>query len=169
MASGTQRPVVRIISLVLIIAIIAIFVYAFFFAEPAPKAYDVSYDSKEGVITIQLQEEIPSGDRIAYIFSQKDDPNPYTKVITEHGKVEISKDLKTIVITDDPGVLVNLENDHYTIRLIPVGSTVATLEYEFNVNNHEFNTGEIIGIAVFITLGVLVVGFVIVRRIVRGR
>jgi len=169
MASGALSPIAKIISLVILIAVIAIFIYAFCFAEPAPKTYDITYDNQEGVITIQLQEEIPPGERIAYIFWEQDDPYPYTKVITDDAKVKISKDLKTIVITDDPGVLVNLDNERYTIRLIPVGGTVATLEYEFNVNNHEFSTGEIIGIGIFITIGVLAVAFVVGRRIVRGR
>ncbi len=163
------RGISRLISLIVVIAFIIIFIYAAFFTVPEPKGYEMSYDNKEGVITIQLEEAIPDGERTARIYLEPMREYSEREVITEHGMVKLSSDRSNVTVTADSTVLVNLENGNYQVYLVPADSSLKTLEFELSVNNHEFSTTDLIGIGICMVLLVLVVAFLILRRLVRGR
>ncbi len=151
----TQRQI-RIIGLIALVVIISFVIYTTFFMESEPQNYEVSYDSKEGIITIEFYEGIPDADWAAYItYEVRESDHTTTKVVTNHGKVVLSSDGHRATITDDPGVLVNLENYRYDIELYSMTGSAQSIQCYFVFNDHEYTTWEIVGIAFVICLAAL--------------
>jgi len=155
----------KIIAIVSFLVIIGIFIFAFASGNSSEQGdYNISYDSKAGVITITLEEALMDGQWSAYVYYETDTGD---EPILKNGTVIPSADRMSFRIIDDDDELVNLDNNTYKIDLKSY-SGHPTMHFQFTFNGHEFSTMEMVAIGVCITLALVIVVFAVVRRIVRG-
>jgi hypothetical protein len=161
----------KIIGLVIVVAVFCGCIYISFTSDDEPMNYDVIYDSKEGIIVIDLEEAIPEGGWRAAVYYNSTDSDGYTEkeYVTKNGSVATSSDRMKVTITDSSGSLVNLTNHTHYIDLYPTTGSQPVQHYHFTVDDHEYSTSELITLALTIALLVVLIAFSIIRRIVRGR
>jgi hypothetical protein len=149
----------RIIGAIAAVVIICLVIYTLFFMGSEPQDYEVTYDSKEGIITIEFYDEIPSADWAAFItYEVTESDHTTTKVVTNHGKVVLSENGHRVTITDDSGVLINLGNYKYDIELYSMTGSEKSIHCYFVFNGHEYGLWEIVGIA--LVIGLAAVAFI---------
>jgi beta-lactam-binding protein with PASTA domain len=161
-----NRTLSRLVALVFVLIFVTAIVIVMMLPS-SPQSYELSYDNKEGVITATLEEPLPSGKWTCEILYEKETAD-YTKtvVIAEDANVNPSVDRTVLRITTDPNVLINLSNGSYDLYLKSSGQD--TIHMAMDVNDHEMTDDETLGMWLAIGLMVVLLVFVIVRRIVRG-
>ena len=131
----------------------------------------MDYQSKDGTITITLIEgAFEDSTYIANVYQEYSDSDgdDRTDYITHGSTVTLSSDRTSITVTDSSGDLVNMQNHRTIVNVYKLtGTKVAS--FEFNVNDHEYSTSELMTIAVVIILVVALFAYAIVKRIVKGR
>ena len=155
----------KIFVIIGILLLLGVAIFVFFAGESENTHYEISYDSKEGVIAVTLEEALPDGQWTAYIYYETDTGG--TRIITKDGTVTPSSDRMSFKITDDDDVLVNLDNHTYQIDLRS-DSGHHDMHFQLTVSDHEFSMLENVAIWICIILAVGIVLFGVIRRIVRG-
>ena len=155
----------KIFVIIGILLLLGVAIFVFFAGESENTHYEISYDSKEGVIAVTLEEALPDGQWTAYIYYETDTGG--TRIITKDGTVTPSSDRMSFKITDDDDVLVNLDNHTYQIDLRS-NSGHHDMHFQLTVNDHEFSMLENVAIWICVILAVGIVLFGVIRRIVRG-
>lgn len=164
MAFTLSKMIFAITTVVMITSAIIIVVTA------NPASEDISYDSSNGTIIVHPQEAIADSQWSAYIYVEHEkDSSKQWDEITHDTKVSISSDRKSVTITNDSKVLVNLADGHYQVRLVPSDSSLKTLEFNFDVNSDVFSSDGFKLIAIFIGFCILMAVAVIAGRIYRGK
>jgi hypothetical protein len=158
----------KLIALIMLIIIVGLIIYAAFFTESEPQNYEVSYDSKEGIITIRFDEAIPDADWAARVSYEDGDIPTHTEYVTQNAKVALSAGERIVTITDDPGVLVNLENRTYDIEIYSVSGAQKSITCHFTFNGHELSSSEMVVIAIVIIVFILCFIIAFIRRLNRG-
>ena len=153
----------KLIGIIFLIAFACFFIWIAFFVEHDPEQYDATYDGREGIITVELENPLPEGTWTAYVYTYDSDNDKVD--ICQDAKVTPSQDRKTLRITDPSGALYNLQNGIYHMF---VSSGQTSFAFTFHVTDHETTTDEYIVIGV--VLAVLIIAFVIafIRRLNRG-
>ena len=155
----------RIFVIIGILLLLGVAIFVFFAGESENTNYEISYDSKEGVIAVTLEEALPDGQWTAYIYYDTDTGG--TRIITKDGTVTPSSDRMSFKITDDDDVLVNLDNHTYQIDLRS-DSGHHDMHFQFTVSDHENSALENVAIWICVILVIGIVLFGVIRRIVRG-
>ena len=165
-ASMNANPATtKIFVIIGILLLLGVAIFVFFAGESENTHYEISYDSKEGVIAVTLEEALPDGQWTAYIYYETDTGG--TRIITKDGTVTPSSDRMSFKITDDDDVLVNLDNHTYQIDLRS-DSGHHDMHFQLTVSDHEFSMLENVAIWICVILAVGIVLFGVIRRIVRG-
>ncbi len=155
----------KIFVIIGILLLLGVAIFVFFAGESENTHYEISYDNKEGVIAVTLEEALPDGQWTAYIYYETDTGG--TRIITKDGTVTPSSDRMSFKITDDDDVLVNLDNHTYQIDLRS-DSGHHDMHFQLTVSDHEFSMLENVAIWICVILAVGIVLFGVIRRIVRG-
>ena len=159
------RALSRLIALIILaIIIVAAVVVALLPSDPTN--YEISYDSKKGIITATLEEPLPSGAWYCVITYENNTGDDTTiETITNSGIVGITSDRLTVDVYTEPNVLINLKNGTYHLYL---KSSSSTIQMDMKVTDHEDTPEESLGKWIAIVFVIVVIALVIVRRIVRG-
>ena len=149
---------------IIIVAVIAI--VAIFFLPSAESEGTVTYDNKEGIITIDFTNPLPEASWTAYIYYETSSSSGGfdRHTVLDNEPVVMSSDNKTGKITNEK--LVNLDNSTYYIDISAPSQSVHSLH--FNASGHVYSTGEIITMVLVILFFVIIIGFLVARRILFG-
>lgn len=156
----------KIIIFVPIVLVAVIAIVAIFFLPSAESEGTVTYDNKEGTITIDFTNPLPEASWTAYVYYETSSSSGGwdRHTVLDDEPVVMSSDNKTGKITDEK--LVNLNDFTYYIEISAPSQSAHTLH--FDATGHIYSTGEIVTIVLVILFFVIIVGFLVVRRILFG-